>query len=246
MENLLMLTNNKNISNDLNIDKKVDIVELQNMKVFSSIVTNLIDKGTNYIIKSFPISTSTRDVLLDVKEAFKTKDFKKIVVTAVNSSIREGLELLSIPKSVIKDITNIKNIAMTGGLPSALCAGIDIITNKYLKNNLLSSVIRDFIDKAKSFVSSKDFSDKITNTINKFFDKTKEFKDMCKKWYDSYEKFNVEDINKIARNLSQKVKNVINSKECLTENNLIQNMTKLINLRHEKLSSAQLEFCSLM
>ena len=69
---------------------------------------------------------------------------------------------------------------------------------------------------------------------------------MCNKWYQEYDKFNIENLNTIAKTLSSKIKNVINSKECLIENNLIQNMTKLINSRKEKLSSSQVEFCNLM
>ena len=119
-------------------------------------------------------------------------------------------------------------------------------SNKYLKNNLLAPVINRFIDETKNFINSNDFSNKITNTINKFFDKTQEFKNMCNKWYQEYDKFNIENLNTIAKTLSSKIKNVINSKECLIENNLIQNMTKLINSRKEKLSSSQVEFCNLM
>ena len=129
MENFLTLTNTKNISNDIDITKDKNILEVQNINVFSNILSNLIDKGTNYIIKSLPVNSSTKDILIDVKDAFKTKNFKNIVSTAVKSSIREGLELLSIPKNVIQDINNIKNIATAGGLSCALSAGIDIVTN---------------------------------------------------------------------------------------------------------------------
>ena len=50
MENFLTITNTKNISNDIDITKDKNILEVQNINVFSNILSNLIDKGTNYII----------------------------------------------------------------------------------------------------------------------------------------------------------------------------------------------------
>ena len=135
MENIIKLDRNNSLDECLTFQEK------RNRNEFSSLVTKVVDNSIGYIIKSLPINDSVKQVALDVKEAFKTGDFKNIVKTAVKSSIREGLEILKLPKNVISDISQISRVAFNGGLSSALAAGIDIISNKYLKNNIFSSII---------------------------------------------------------------------------------------------------------
>ena len=247
MQNIMSLDRVNNFDNmfkNIEIDKNLDKDLYKNRQSFENIITSVIDKGGDYIIKSLPINESVKDVLVDVKSAFKTKDFKEIVKTAVNSSIREGLELLSIPKNVISDITKIKDIAMKGGLKHALSAGIDIVTDKYMKNNLFSNIIGDFIKKTKDFLFTNAFNLKIDAKINNIVDKTKDFNNLCKDWYKAYEKFDIDSINTIAKQINKQEKGIALNDENSNENNIIQNMTKLINTKKEKLSPIQLQICN--
>lgn len=247
MQNVIQLEN-LNQSNDLvkniDIDKQVDPQLVKNRQAFENVVSNVLDKGGDYVIKALPINDSVKDILIDVKKAFKTKDFKEIIKTAINSSIREGLEMLKIPKNVLSDITKIKDIALKGGLSQALSAGIDIVANKYLKNNLFANVIGDFVKKTKDFLFSNTFKLKIDAGISKILDKTKDFKKLCDNWYESYEKFDVESINTLAKKINRKEKEVVLNEENMKENSTIQNMTKLINTKKEKLSPIQLQICN--
>lgn len=240
MQELLEINNIKN----LDIDKKVDLNLSRNTKEFQNIVHNVVDRGADYVIKAMPVNDSIKDVLIDVKNAFKTKDFKEIVKTAVNSSIREGLEILSIPKNVISDITKIKDIALKGGLSNALSAGIDIISKRYLKGNIFEPYITKFLDKTKEFVFSNAFKNKIDMGINRFVERTDRYKSLCDSWYKAYEKFDLKDINYIAKTLSEKQREVIADKDCVKQNKIIQNMTELVNTKKDKLSQIQLQICN--
>ena len=171
-------------------------MQLKNVKnEFSNIVKNVIDGGANYIIKAMPINDNLKDILLDVKKAFKTKDFGHIVSTAINSSIREGLEMLSVPKEIIKDIGKLKDVAMKGGLSCALSAGVEIILNKYVKNNLNFIDIKDFISKMKDFINNRAFTNKLDQGISKSIKRLNKFQDLCNNWYKSYNEFNLNEIN---------------------------------------------------
>lgn len=247
MENLINLDRSNNFDSlikNIEIDKSLDKDLYKNRENFENIITNVIDKGGDYIIKALPVNESMKDILIDVKAAFKTKDFKEIVKTAVASSIREGLELLKIPKNVISDITKIKDIAFKGGLRQALSAGIDIIIDKYTKNNLFANIIGDFVKQTKNYIFSNAFKEKIDSKINKVLDKTKDYGQLCKNWYDAYEKFDLDSINQIAEKINKKEKGIEFNKDNINENNIIQNMTKLVNVKKEKLSPIQLQICN--
>lgn len=230
----LELLNSKSL--DLEIDKIKD--------VFSNVVKDIIENASDYAIKAMPVNDNVKDVLIDVRKAFHTKDFKYIVKTAVNSSIREGLEILNIPKNVLRDITKVKDIAFKGGLSGALSAGIDILTNKYMKNNIFSPIINRFLKSIKEFLFSKAFKDKIDKGINNIFERIDKYKSTCKQWYQAYESFDIVKMNEIAKKLKYNLKRTNIDQECVNENNVIQNMTALINAKKEKLSQMQLQICN--
>lgn len=239
------LSRSGEIKNELNIEKlsKDELLIEANKKNFEGIIDNVIDKGTDYIIKGMPINDSLKDILIDVKKAFKTKDFKQIIKTAVNSSIREGLEIVGSPVSVIKDVIKLKDVAMQGGLKQAITAGIDIIKNKYIKNNLLADVIIKFFDTSKQFINSNMFNIKIEDGLKKLNNKIKNFNNLCANWYNSYEKLDILNMNSITKKLKEIKKSGILDEDNRKENDIIQNMMSLINVKKEKLSQTQLQIC---
>lgn len=225
------------------IENKRDMVIEHNKKEFAKVLEDTIYKGADYVIKGLPISTCVKDVLIDVKNAFRTKDFKEILKTAVNSSIREGLEILSIPKNVIRDITKIKDIALSGGIKNAVTAGIDIVTGKYLKGNIFEPFIKEFLNKTKDFVFSHDFIRKIDSGIKKVLVKGDQCKKLCEDWYRAYDQFDLEQINYLAKEIKSKKKYMCADANYMKESSIIDNMTKLINAKKEKLSQIQLQIC---
>lgn len=243
MVNTLRVGDLKKLYKNINLDEKLDLDLIKNRDEFSNIVEKIINKGANYVIRGMPINNHIKDILIDVKDSFKTKDFKEMVKTAVNSSIREGLEILSVPKNVLNDISRIKDIAVNGGLREGLCAGIDIISKKYIGKDVYNEYIKYFFESVKGFVKSNEFLNKISNGINNSIGKIENFKDICKKWYSAYDKFDIDEINNIANNLDKKKKSISFNKDCLEQNNVIQNMTELINNKRDKLSELQMQIC---
>ncbi len=244
MENIIELNTLKKVDKNLDIDEGVDINLVKNRNEFTSVVENIVDKGANYVIRGMPINNHIKDILIDVKNSFKTKDFKEILKTAVNSSIREGLEVLSLPKTIIKDISKIKDIAINGGLSQGISAGLDIISKKFLGNSAYGVYIKDFFDKTKDFINSNEFIQKLTNGMKKCINKITDFKNTCKEWYKAYDKFDLNDINTIANVLNKKKNKVSFDNECQNQNNVIQNMTELINNKKDKLSKLQMQICN--
>ena len=244
MSKVLELENVNFLTKDIRLDNELELGIKRNENSFLNVVQGVVNKGAEYVIKAMPVNDHIKDILLDVKDAFKTKDFKNVVKTALNSSIREGLEVLQLPKNVLSDITKIKDIVFKGGFREGINAGIDIVTKKYLKNNLLSTFIKDFLDKTKKYVYSKDFSEKIDIGIKKIFDKVDKYKNVCKEWFKSYDKFDMENMNKLCKYLNKNKSSVSIDKECIKENNTIQNMMELINVRNSKLTPMQMQICS--
>lgn len=202
-----------------------------------------LDKAANYIIKAMPVPDAIKDILKDVKEAIKTKDLKNIVSTAVTSSIREGLEILGLSNESIKNVYKLKDVAMKGGLAQALKNGIEIIANNYLKNNIVGKYVYNFFDKLKNFVLTNSFSEKINEFLRKLEQKKDKFFEKCNEWYNSYANMDLEKINSIAKNLNGKKEMLSQYLECAKENQVIQNMTKMVNSKQEKLTTNQLQLC---
>lgn len=233
------------LGKELNLDKlnKIDLDISSTKNNFEKVINSVIEKGSDYVIKAMPINNSLKDILVDVKNAFKTKDFKQIMKTAINSSIREGLEIVGAPISVIKDVNKIKDIALQGGLKQAISAGIEIIEKKYIKNNIFSDVIKTFFDKTKDFINSNMFHIKINDGIKKIKEKLNSFKELSKKWYEFYDKFDLDNLNNVSKKLNEYKKVLSLDKQSLKENDIIQNMTELINNKKDKLSQIQLQMC---
>lgn len=239
-----MLDEAKNLlrKNELNNDMDVQI---ENVKLeFGNIVRNIVDRGADYVIKAMPINDHIKDILSDVKNSFKTKGFKDLVKTAVNSSIREGLEILSLPKNVISNIDKVKDIAIKGGLTNAICAGIEIVLKKNL--NINTDIVKDFIDKMKGFINNKAFINKIDQGIKKCSSRVGKFEKMCDEWYQAYKDFDLDKINQISSKLNNSVKNVKFNKDSVKSNNIIQNLTEFVNNKKDRLTEMQYQACMLV
>ena len=239
-----MLDEAKNLlrKNELNNDMDIQI---ENVKLeFGNIVRNIVDRGADYVIKAMPINDHIKDILSDVKNSFKTKGFKDLVKTAVNSSIREGLEILSLPKNVISNIDKVKDIAIKGGLTNAICAGIEIVLKKNL--NINTDIVKDFIDKMKGFINNKAFINKIDQGIKKCSSRVDKFEKMCDEWYQAYREFDLDKINQISSKLNNSVKNVKFNKDSVKSNNIIQNLTEFVNNKKDRLTEMQYQACMLV
>jgi len=244
----LLLDNNdilnkvKDIKKELELEKDLGTVKNQLGKV----LTNTIDKAATYTIKAMPIPDGFKDVLYDVKEAFKSKDFKEIVNTAVSSSLREGLEALGLDKSQIKSISELKDIAQKGGLMYGIKAGIEIVAKKYLKNNIVGNYVYDFFNRLKDAPLSTAFVDKVEGSISKITEAKEDFLSKCNEFKEAYENFDLDRISILAKDVEKSFKNVKQDIECIRKNKTIQNIFTLVNNKKEKLTDAQLKLCNMM
>ena len=111
------------------------------------------------------------------------------------------------------------------------------LSKKFLDKNVYDVYIKDFFDKTRDFIKSNEFLNKINIRMNKCIEKINNFKEVCKEWYNAYDKFDLESINNIANTLNKKRNNVSFNAECINQNNVIQNMTRLINNKKDKIIS---------
>lgn len=225
-------------------DREVDISINNTKKAFSNITFNVVNTAADYIIKAMPVNDGVKNILLDVKKAFESRDFKTILKTAVGSSMEEGIKMLKMPKNVLSDISKVTNITIKGGLREGICAAIDIISNKYLKNNLFYNLIKDFINKTKDYIYTKEFKDKLEIKVERLVKKADNFKEKCKEWYKYYDKLDFEKMNDLAQDLKREKRKVISDPECAKESNIIQNILKLVNVKKDKLTNLQLQICN--
>lgn len=241
MDNILENLNN---TKNLKLKNDLDLEVSQNLTDFKKVTENVIYSGVEYAIKSLELNDQTIESLNEIKKSFKTKDFKEILSTAIDCSVKFGLEVAKTKFPVLKTIDGLKNISVKGGAGTLISSAIDIFANKYLKGNLINDGINKFFDNIKNFVRSNAFIQKIEQGIKRIKDRVDKFKDMCSNWYQAYEKFDLNDINNIANAINKFSTRVSNNIECLKENNIIQNMTELINNKMDKLSKTQIEVCA--
>ena len=115
----------------------------------------------------------------EVKETIKSKELKQVIGAAVNSSVREGLEIAGVSKSNINTLKDMKGFALKGGLLMLIKGGIQVIERKYLKSNIVSDAVYKFFDKINDYVLSKEFIKKIDSIVNKLAAKKMEYLNKC-------------------------------------------------------------------
>lgn len=236
------IENIKNNTLALDGDKRIDILKSD----LSDVAMNALDRAANYVIKAMPIPDAMKDVLKDIKLAVKTKDLKGVINTAVNSSVREGLEVLGVSKTTINDLKDLKNFAAKGGLVTMLKNGVDIVAKSFLKNNLVGDFVYKFFDKLKEYILSKEFMNKINSLIEKLIKKKDDFLNKCEKWYESYKNMDIKDINSISEELASNKYVLTRYEDCKKENNIIQNMTEMINNKKGFLTAEQQRLCEVI
>lgn len=224
--------------------KKSEVEIEKNKEEIINIISNIIDKGANYVIKGMPVNKHIKEILVDVKKVLKEKDFSQILNVALTSSIKEGLQIVGVSDESIKEINKMIDTAFNGGLTNCINLGIDIVSAGKKYGNIFFNYIDDFFGGLKNFVSSAEFKKKIYTNIEKCLDKVDNFKELCNDWYDAYDKFNMDEIKDIASKLNKLKSKVLFNNDCINENNIIQNITELVDRRKEKLTKIQYDICT--
>lgn len=233
-----------NLGKNILLNKEIDLDIYRKKEEYEKILLNVINSGFEYAIKGLGLSDNFKKSLQEVRNIFKKKEFKDIINNSISASLKEGLNISKESPLELKNIEKIKDNTIKGGINFLLSAGIDIVINKFLKGNLFLPQIKKVIDNVKKFLQSNSFISKIDSGLKRLSGKKNNFNQICEKWYKSYENFSIKDINDYANTLNKFKKILKYDKDCMQQNNIIQNMTKLINNKKDKLSQIQLQICS--
>lgn len=237
-----IIENAKNLSIEVESDSKMAVLN----KDFSNVTEKTIDSASKYIIKAMPVPDAVKDILLDIKDALKTKDIKKIVGTVIKSSVREGMEIIGVSSRDINSIMELKNTAIKGGFITSLKDGIEIVAKNFLKNNIVGEYVYDFFEKLKGYIMNKEFSKSLNRIINRLQEKKENFLNKCEEWYNAYKSMNMDKINVLARELNSNKYILSRYSDCVKENKVIQNMTEMVNSKKELLTANQQRLCQVI
>ncbi len=227
-----------------NIDNyNLDFNYESSCKQFNQIVYKLVDKGSEYVIKSLPVPDQIKNVLTDVKNSIKKDGFKKIVETAINSSIGEGLQLLGFEKKDIKNITNMREVAEKGGLFFNLEAGIEILKNYYTKDRISPRYTETFFESLNNYILSNEFATSIKSKVQEHIQDVNAYLNRCTQWYKLYTNHQFEKAYALSEELNKNLSNVKNSNECVSKNQIIQNVTKLSTEKEGKITDLEMKLC---
>ena len=79
-----IIQNTKGLAIDLSKDSKMETLK----EDLTGAVEKTVDHATKYVIKALPVPDAVKDVLMDIKDAIKTKDIKEVIyITKVNNGI---------------------------------------------------------------------------------------------------------------------------------------------------------------
>lgn len=237
-----IIENTRELTLSLQEDERINVLQ----KDLSNVTEKAIDGASKYIIKSMPVPDAVKDVLVDVKDAMKTRDIKQIISTAIKSTVREGLEIIGLSSKNINSIMELKDVATKGGLVTALKNGIEIVASNYLKNNIVGEYVYDFFNKLKNYIMNKEFSKKINNLINKLQDKKDNFLQKCEEWYLAYKEKDIDGVYSIAQELKDNKYILSRYADCVKENNVIQNMTAMVTAKKDVLTPNQERLCQVV
>ncbi len=242
MKNVIEL---KNILNrNLKMDNVLELNILNCKESLNKILVNILKKGIDYSVKSLNISENNEGLINNIKKISNSKELREIISSSVNASILEFLENKKENTIKFGNLSEVKEASLKGGLRFLLSAGVDVLFNKSFKLNLFKPLISLVIKKVKEFILSNSFIQKLNRSVDNMIHKADGYINICKKWYSAYEKFDLKELNKLAKELDMQKNKVMHNEECLKENNLIQNMTKLVNSKKDKLSNLQLQICN--
>lgn len=216
----------------------------RNKEELKNILIKTIDKGGNYIIKAMPVNKHIKDILSDVKECITGGEFKDIVSTAIESSLKEGKEILGLTDRELKYINKMINTAFAGGLTKNINIGVATIENVKKYGNLFYNYIEDFFESLKSYIASTGFEERVNIAVSRCLNKVDEFKKICTNWYNAYDKFDLNNISSIADKLDKMKNKVEFNDKCVSENTIIQNVTELVRQNKKKLTKNQFDICA--
>lgn len=237
-----IIQNTKELALDISKDGKMELLKQD----LTDAVEKTVDHATKYVIKAMPVPDAVKDILIDINDAIKTKDIKQVLSTAVKSTIREGLEMLGLSKKSINSLSELKDIAKKGGLVTSIKNGIEVVEANYLRNNIVGDYIYKFFDKLKCYIMNNEFMKYLNNRIDKLEQKKNEFLNKCEEWYNAYKNRDLDKVNELSQKLNDNKYVLSRYSDCVKENNVIQNITAMVNSNRDVLTVNQQRLCEVI
>jgi len=237
-----IIQNTKELAIDISKDNKMETLKQD----LTDTVEKTVDHAAKYVIKAMPVTDAVKDVLIDIKEAIKTKDIKEVLSTAVKSTIREGLEMLGLSKKSINSLSELKDIAKKGGLVTSIKNGIEVVESNYLKNNIVGDYVYKFFDKLKSYIMNNEFMKYLNSLIDKLEQKKNQFLNKCEEWYNAYKNRDLDNLEELPQKLNGNKYVLSRYSDCIKENNVIQNITAMVNSKKDVLTANQQRLCEVI
>lgn len=237
------MTIENNVVNNLNKENLLNnmFTNSKAVSTFSDCVFKALDNAAGYVIKSMPLTDHVKDILLDVKNSFKSKELSEILGTAVKSSVREGLEILGLNNKNIQNIMDIKNVAKSGGLIPGIKNVVEIACNLFTKNNIVGNYVYKFFGALSKYIQSSDFLKKLGSVIERLLKKKDKFMDSVNGWYKAYTEDNQVELKYFADEIKSNKELIKKFDDCSKQSKIIENITKATKM--DKLSEEQLQLC---
>ena len=154
--------------------------------------------------------------------------------------------MLGISNKNINSLSELKEIAKKGGLVTAIKNGIEVVEFNYLKNNIVGDYVYKFFDKLKSYIMNNEFMKYLNNFIEKLEQKKNEFLEKCEEWYNAYKNKDLDKVNELAGKLNDNKYVLSRYNDCIKENNVIQNITAMVNSKRDVLTANQQRLCEVI
>lgn len=211
------------------------------VSTFSDCVAKTLDNAAGYVIKSMPVTDHIKDVLLDVKNSFKSKELIEILGTGVKSSVREGLEILGLERDNINNIMDLTNVAKSGGLVPVIKNVIEIGCKLFTKNNIVGNYVFKFFDVLSKYVQSGDFIKKLSGVINRLVKRKNKFMENVNGWYKAYVESDSANLKYFSDEIKSSKDIIKKFDDCKSQSQIIANLTNTLGTN--KLSPEQLQLC---
>lgn len=110
----------------------------------------------------------------------------------------------------------------------------------------MGDYVYKFFDKLKNYIMNSEFMKYLNSVIDKLEQKKNQFLDKCEEWYNAYKNKDLDRVNEIAEKLDENKYILSRYNECVKENNVIQNITAMVNSKKDILTANQLRLCEVI
>lgn len=237
------MTLDNDVTNFLNNNNTLNNIISNNnlLGTFKDCVLKAVENAAGYVIKSMPVTDHVKDVLLDVKNSFRSKEITELLNSVVKSSVKEGMEISDVNEASLNGLQDIKNISKTGGLICGIKNVVEIAAKLLTKNKIVGNYVYKFFDVFSKYIQSSDFLKKLGDVITRLLKRKDKFMENVNGWYKAYSQSDMTSLKYFADELKSSKDIIKKFDDCNYQSKIID---KIMNAsKKEKLSEEQLQLC---